>query len=58
MDDFAEDDAGPGDDAPATPGGGIIFVRYTVESNYAGWRLDKYLCEKIRRLSQIGRAHV
>ena len=53
MDEFAEDDAGPGDDAPAAPGGGgIILVRYTVESNYAGWRLDKYLCEKIRRLSR------
>ncbi|MDP1822442.1 MAG: RluA family pseudouridine synthase [Archangium sp.] len=41
------------DDAPAAPGrGGIVLVRYTVEPNYAGWRLDKYLCEKIRRLSR------
>ncbi len=30
----------------------IVQVRYTVEPNYAGWRLDKYLCEKIRRLSR------
>ena len=51
--DFDEDDAGPGDEAPPTPGdGGILHVRYTVEPNYAGWRLDKYLCEKIRRLSR------
>lgn len=41
------------DDAPPAPGkGGIVLVRYTVEPNYAGWRLDKYLCEKIRRLSR------
>ncbi len=51
--DEAEDDAGGGDEAPAFPGaGGIVLVRYTVEPNYAGWRLDKYLCEKIRRLSR------
>ncbi len=44
-----EDDAGQ----PAMPGGGgTVLVRYTVEPNYAGWRLDKYLCEKIRRLSR------
>ena len=27
-------------------------VAFTVEPNYAGWRLDVYLCEKIRRLSR------
>jgi DNA-binding response OmpR family regulator len=48
-----EDDAGPGDEAPASPGaGGVVLLRYTVEANYAGWRLDKYLCEKIRRASR------
>lgn len=30
----------------------IVLLRYTVEPNYAGWRLDKYLCEKIRRASR------
>ena len=53
VDEFEEDDAGPGDETPTAPGrGGIILVRYTVEPNYAGWRLDKYLCDKIRRLSR------
>lgn len=27
-------------------------VRFQVEPNYAGWRLDRYLCDKIRRLSR------
>ncbi len=27
-------------------------MRFTVEPNYAGWRLDRYLQEKIRRLSR------
>lgn len=41
------------DDAPVAPGeGGVVLIRYTVEPNYAGWRLDKYLCEKIRRASR------
>ncbi len=31
---------------------GIVLVPFVVEANYAGWRLDKYLCEKIRRLSR------
>ena len=43
-----EDDAG----ADLAGESGIVLVRYTVEPNYAGWRLDKYLCEKIRRLSR------
>ncbi|HSN92958.1 MAG TPA: RluA family pseudouridine synthase [Anaeromyxobacteraceae bacterium] len=28
-----------------------VRVRFTVERNYAGWRLDRYLQEKIRRLT-------
>jgi len=30
----------------------IVRVRFTVEENYAGWRLDRYLQDKIRRLSR------
>jgi 23S rRNA pseudouridine1911/1915/1917 synthase len=30
----------------------FVEVEFTVEPNYAGWRLDKYLREKIRRLSR------
>ncbi len=30
----------------------VVRVRFTVERNYAGWRLDRYLREKIRRLSR------
>jgi 23S rRNA pseudouridine1911/1915/1917 synthase len=29
-----------------------VRIRFTVEENYAGWRLDRYLQEKIRRLSR------
>ncbi|HTT70810.1 MAG TPA: RluA family pseudouridine synthase [Anaeromyxobacteraceae bacterium] len=29
-----------------------VRVRFTVEENYRGWRLDRYLCQKIRRLSR------
>lgn len=32
--------------------GQIVEIEFTVEPNYAGWRLDKYLCVKIRRLSR------
>lgn len=28
------------------------LLTFTVEPNYAGWRLDKYLCEKIKRASR------
>lgn len=53
QEDTLEDDAGPGDEAPASPGaGGVVLLRYTVEPNYAGWRLDKYLTEKIKRASR------
>lgn len=31
---------------------GVSILTYTVEPNYAGWRLDKYLCEKIKRASR------
>ena len=30
----------------------VVRVQFTVEPNYAGWRLDRYLQEKIRRLSR------
>ncbi|MFL5350750.1 MAG: RluA family pseudouridine synthase [Hyalangium sp.] len=30
---------------------GYIDIEYVVEPNYAGWRLERYLGEKIRRLS-------
>ncbi len=30
----------------------VVRVRFTVEPNYAGWRLDRYLQEKIQRLSR------
>ena len=30
----------------------IVEMHYTVEGNYAGWRLDKYLMQKIRRASR------
>jgi 23S rRNA pseudouridine1911/1915/1917 synthase len=29
----------------------VVRVRFQVERNYAGWRLDRYLSQKIRRLS-------
>ena len=34
------------------PEPGFVDVTFVVEPNYAGWRLDRYLCEKIRRLSR------
>ena len=43
----------PLDPAPlATLDDEIQTVRFVVEQNYAGWRLDRYLCAKIRRLSR------
>ncbi len=30
----------------------FIEVQFVVEPNYSGWRLDKYLCHKIPRLSR------
>ncbi|WP_375743238.1 RluA family pseudouridine synthase [Corallococcus interemptor] len=35
--------------APAVPDG-YVDIPFVVEPNYAGWRLDRYLCEKIRRM--------
>jgi 23S rRNA pseudouridine1911/1915/1917 synthase len=32
--------------------GRIVRARFVVERNYAGWRLDRYLMEKIRRLDE------
>lgn len=38
---------------PQTPADeDFVDVEFVVEPNYAGWRLDRYLCEKIRRLSR------
>jgi 23S rRNA pseudouridine1911/1915/1917 synthase len=42
-----EDDAGLGEPTDDT-----VLVTYVVEPNYTGWRLDKYLCDKLRRLSR------
>ena len=39
-------------DTPLQPQPGFVDVTFVVEPNYAGWRLDRYLCEKIRRLSR------
>lgn len=33
-------------------GADVVELTYTVEPNYAGWRLDKYLCQKLRRASR------
>ena len=30
----------------------FVEIEFVVEPNYAGWRLDHYLCQKIRRLSR------
>lgn len=30
----------------------FVEIPFTVEPNYAGWRLDRYLCHKIQRLSR------
>jgi 23S rRNA pseudouridine1911/1915/1917 synthase len=38
--------ARPSEEAPE----GYIDIEYVVEPNYAGWRLERYLGEKIRRL--------
>ncbi|WP_224361278.1 RluA family pseudouridine synthase [Hyalangium versicolor] len=45
------------DSPPASPpsgevAGSYIDIEYVVEPNYAGWRLERYLGEKIRRLSR------
>ncbi len=38
----------PPEEAPE----GYVDIEFVVEPNYAGWRLDRYLSEKIRRLSR------
>jgi 23S rRNA pseudouridine1911/1915/1917 synthase len=39
-------------DTQSSSSDGFVEIEYVVEANYRGWRLDKYLCEKIRRLSR------
>jgi 23S rRNA pseudouridine1911/1915/1917 synthase len=48
MRDPSEDIPHPIDDAPE----GYVDIPFVVEPNYAGWRLERYLSEKIRRLSR------
>ncbi|HEY3445115.1 MAG TPA: RluA family pseudouridine synthase [Myxococcales bacterium] len=43
----AEDEA-----AQAAAASSTYTVRFVVEPNYRGWRVDRYLCAKIRRLSR------
>jgi 23S rRNA pseudouridine1911/1915/1917 synthase len=38
--------------AESAESGGFVDVEFVVEPNYDGWRLDRYLCHKIRRLSR------
>ena len=45
-------DESASDDSDAGEGEGTYTVRFVVEANYRGWRLDRYLCAKIRRLSR------
>ena len=43
------------EDTPSSPGKapeGYVDLPFVVEPNYAGWRLDRYLAEKLRRLSR------
>jgi len=35
-----------------TPPEGFVDVEFVVEPNYAGWRLDRYLGQKIRRMTR------
>jgi 23S rRNA pseudouridine1911/1915/1917 synthase len=45
-------DATPGPHVSSETPEGYVDIQYVVEPNYAGWRLDRYLGEKIRRLSR------
>ncbi len=45
-------DADSMESSGAEPADDIVDVQFTVEPNYAGWRLDKYLTQKIRRASR------
>ena len=40
------------DEASAAAAATTCTVRFVVEHNYRGWRLDRYLCAKIRRMSR------
>jgi 23S rRNA pseudouridine1911/1915/1917 synthase len=50
----ADDDQGDDREALEDLAGAedTVLLHYVVEPNYAGWRLDRYLCEKIRRASR------
>lgn len=52
--DFAEPSGDEGADARVA----FVEIPFVVEPNYAGWRLDRYLCEKIRRLSRTRVQHI
>lgn len=43
---------------PDLPSSEFVEIPFVVESNYAGWRLDLYLCEKIQRLSRARVQHI
>jgi 23S rRNA pseudouridine1911/1915/1917 synthase len=36
----------------------FVEIPFVVEANYQGWRLDRYLCEKIPRLSRMKVQHL
>lgn len=44
--------APPEEELASEEDGSLYEVPYRVESNYAGWRLDRFLTQKIRRLSR------
>jgi 23S rRNA pseudouridine1911/1915/1917 synthase len=45
-------DTPPAPPTSADASEGYLDIAYVVEPNYAGWRLDRYLGEKLRRLSR------
>ena len=54
ADPLSQDDAALEDAATEAEeeAGSTFTVHFVVEPNYRGWRLDRYLCAKIRRLSR------
>ncbi|MCY1074642.1 RluA family pseudouridine synthase [Archangium lansingense] len=48
MREQSEDTPTPSDGAPE----GYVDIPFVVEPNYAGWRFDRYLSEKLRRLTR------
>jgi 23S rRNA pseudouridine1911/1915/1917 synthase len=53
LDHVRDDDGALDEDgSQEAPLGDTFTVRFVVEPNYRGWRLDRYLCAKIRRLSR------